>query len=108
MAELLAGLVGLLVGSAALAFAHWWHSPAWRQRVLINFRDLKAPSIEGVIWRRYGRWIVVRDAMLIQGPGLPQPIDGEVVLDGSALLFIQIIDARRPAASPRKDPLRAA
>jgi hypothetical protein len=93
MVQVLCALVAVLaVGFAILAY-EWWGLPRRRHRVIVNFRDEKAPSIAGILWQRRGRWLVLRDCYLLEtAKATPTRIDGEVTLDRGLVLFLQIPD----------------
>lgn len=94
MTEALFALVAVLaIGWAVIAY-EWWGLPRRRHRVILNFRDLHAPSISGILWQRRGRWLVLRNCHLLEhAKQAPTPIDGEVVIDSGTVLFLQAPDS---------------
>lgn len=84
------------IGFAILAY-EFWGLPRRRHRVIVNFVDQRVPSIDGVLWQRRGRWLVLRDCYLLEtAKATPTRVDGEVTLDRAAVLFLQVPgDARR-------------
>jgi len=87
------GVVGVLVGALTLAY-EWWGMPRLRRRVLVTFRDPVAPSLDGILWQRRGRWLVLREVSVIDGTNrTPTRLDGEVTIDRDAVLFLQVSDA---------------
>lgn len=84
----------LLVGWGVLGY-EWWGLPRRRARVIVNFSQPATPAIEGVLWQRRGRWLVLKDCWLLETARAdPTRIDGEVVLDRQSVLFLQV--AERP------------
>jgi len=59
-----------------------------RRRVVVNLTSDKA--VEGVLWARRGRNVVLKDARLHEVGAEPVPMDGEVVIDRERVDFIQI------------------
>lgn len=84
------GVLGLVAGALTLAY-EWWGMPRLRQRVLVTFRDPAAPTLDGILWQRRGRWLVLRDVSAIDGvKRTPTRLDGEVTIDRDAILFLQV------------------
>lgn len=85
----------LLLAVLALAAAAWLAYErvadarlALRSRVLVNL--LSGQAITGVLWRRRGRYLVLRSAELMEpGNTRPTPIDGEAIVDRDQVLFVQ-------------------
>ena len=68
----------------------WWRLPRAR-RCLVHFRDPHAASLQGVLWRQRGPWLVLRQAEQIDGAGrAPLPLDGEVLIHIGEVLFLQL------------------
>lgn len=92
MIELVVIAVALMVLCAAVV----WHGidVVWsrrlmvRRRVLVNLQSGKA--INGVLWTRRGRTLVLRDAELLEAGNAPVPLDGDVVLDRDAVEIVQV------------------
>jgi hypothetical protein len=85
----------LSIGCVILAY-EFWGLPRRRHRVIVNFRELHAPSIEGILWQRRGRWLILRDCVLLESAKeRPTRVDGEVTIDHERVLFLQVPDARR-------------
>lgn len=83
-------VMALGVGFAILAY-EFWGLPRRRHRVLLNFREAHQPAIEGVLWGRRGRWLIMRDCYLIEtAKQSPTRIDGETMIDADRILFLQI------------------
>jgi len=59
-----------------------------RRRVLVNLTGGQA--VEGVLWTRSGRSVVLKDARLHEVGAEPVSMDGEVVIDRDKVDFIQI------------------
>lgn len=85
----------VLVAVLALAAAAWLAYErvanarlALRSRVLVNL--LSGQAVTGVLWRRRGRHLVLRDAELMEpGNSRPTPIDGEAIVDRDQVLLVQ-------------------
>jgi hypothetical protein len=78
------------VGFAILAY-EFWGLPRRRHRVYVNFRDPTAATIDGILWQRRGRWLVLRDCFLLEtAKATPTRIDGEVIIDQSYVSFLQV------------------
>jgi hypothetical protein len=58
-----------------------------RQPVVVNL--LSGSAIEGVVWRRRGRYLVLRNATLLEPGSQAVTMDGEVVLDRDRVDFVQ-------------------
>jgi hypothetical protein len=85
----------MAIGFAILAY-EFWGLPRRRYRVLVNFRDPTAPALDGILWQRRGRWLVMRDCALLEtAKATPTRVDGEVILDRSLVLFLQVPGDRR-------------
>jgi len=65
---------------------------AVRARVLVNLLDGKA--LDGVLWARRGRWLVLRDVTLIEPGTPPVKVDGEILVDRGRVDFIQAVGGR--------------
>lgn len=78
----------LLIGAAAwMVCAIRNDRLALRKRVLVALLDGKA--MNGVLWARRGRLIVLRDVTLIEPGASPVSMDGEVIVDRSRVDFVQ-------------------
>lgn len=64
--------------------------PRLRRRCIVNLRDSE-DSIEGVLWSRRGRWIIVKDARLVRANGDVTPADGEILIDRGQVQFLQVL-----------------
>lgn len=63
-------------------------------RVLINLID--GSAIDGLLIDRRGVLLVLVDATLHSNSAEPMPLDGEVYVERSRVLFIQAAPARQP------------
>lgn len=81
---------GVILLAAIITAAVLWVRNARigvRQRILANLTD--GSAVEGVLWARRGRLLVLRDAVLHERGSQPVPADGEVLLDRDRVLFVQ-------------------
>lgn len=62
--------------------------PVCRQ-VIVNTRTDKA--FRGVLWRKRGGYLVLRNAELLKPKGETVPIDGEVVILADNVDFLQVV-----------------
>lgn len=76
----------LLLIVAGCVFAELTSALRPRRRVMVNLTD--GTALAGVLWRRRGRFLVLRDARLHQAGG-EAPIDGEAIVDRARVLFVQ-------------------
>lgn len=61
---------------------------AVRHRVVVNL--VTGQAVRGVLWRRRGRLLVLRDAELYEpGNTRPTPMDGETLVDRDQVLIVQ-------------------
>lgn len=70
----------------------WW-SP-WcdlvRRKVVVNVDTGQA--FEGILWKRSGPLLILRNTTLHERGAQPQPIDGEVVVERHHVEFIQVLN----------------
>ena len=59
------------------------------RRVIVNLKSDK--SFRGVLWRKRGGYLVLREAELLKGGGETTPVDGEVVIEASNVDFLQVL-----------------
>jgi len=79
----------LLLAGIAAAAVLWARNArtAVRNRILANLTD--GSAVEGVLWQRRGRLLVLRDAVIHERGAQPVSADGEVLLDRDRVLFVQ-------------------
>jgi hypothetical protein len=91
-------LIGLLVALLAVVLvvaavlAGWLtrqNRLAVRRRVMVNLVDGKA--VEGLLWARRGRVLVLKDATLHERGVDPTTVDGEVLVDRHRVDFVQAL-----------------
>jgi len=63
---------------------------ALRKRVLVNLLDGKA--MDGVLYSRRGRLLVLRDVTVLEQGAQPVSVDGEVLVDRNRVDFVQVTD----------------
>jgi len=59
------------------------------QRVIVNTKTDR--TFRGVLWRRRGGYLVLRNAELLKGRGETVPVDGEVVIPAENVDFMQVV-----------------
>lgn len=84
----------VLLAAAALVWLGaeqvWDRRVALRRRVLVNLLD--GSAVDGVLWRRGRRLVVLRDARLLE-PGREQvTLDGEVLVERARVAFVQVLN----------------
>lgn len=69
-----------------------WQRTAGRRRMIVNMKSGR--SFIGILWRRRGRLLVLRDAAIVDAAGDHHSLDGEVVVDVGEVEFVQIPPSR--------------
>lgn len=59
-----------------------------RRQVVVNMLD--GSAFTGVFFRQDGPLLVLKNAQFVQGGSEPAPLDGDVVIERSKVLFIQV------------------
>ena len=59
------------------------------RRVIVNTKT--AQSFRGVLWRKRGSFLVLKDTELLAQNGSRTTVDGEVVIERSNVDFIQVL-----------------
>jgi hypothetical protein len=59
------------------------------QRVIVNTKTDR--TFRGVLWRRRGGYLVLRNAELLKSRGETVPVDGEVVIPAENVDFMQVV-----------------
>lgn len=62
---------------------------ALRRRVLVNFKSGKA--VEGILTRKAGPLLEIRQAQLHEAGRPPVPMDGTVLIERSNVDFMQVV-----------------
>lgn len=65
-----------------------WRRTAVRKRVVVNLAD---KAFTGILWAKRGPLLVLRNAELLEAGRLPQPVDGEVVVERARVEFMQVL-----------------
>ena len=91
MVSVLFALVVVLVLVVAILTYELHGMPRLRRRCIVNLRGDDADSIEGVLWTRRGRWLVLKDARLMHRDDPPVPADGEILIDRDQINFLQVL-----------------
>lgn len=60
-----------------------------RRRVLVNLDTGR--TFSGVLWRKNGEWLVLKDAEMIERGNAPVAVDGEVLIERSRIEFVQAL-----------------
>ncbi|MFJ3794944.1 hypothetical protein ACIPSJ_01510 [Streptomyces sp. NPDC090088] len=55
---------------------------------MVNLAD---KAFSGILWAKRGPLLVLRDAELLEAGRVPQPVDGEVVIERSKVEFTQVL-----------------
>lgn len=59
-----------------------------RKQVIVNQSE---QAFSGILWLQRGQLLILKQAQLLQPGTEPQAMDGEVVIERSTVLFIQIV-----------------
>lgn len=81
------GAIALAAVLVAVAFHVRNSRTAVHARVLVNL--LGGSAFDAVLWARRGRYLVLRDAKLIEPGTKAVPVDGEVLIDRDRVDFVQ-------------------
>jgi hypothetical protein len=65
-----------------------WRRLALRRQVVVNLTD--GSAIAGVLYRKVGSLLVIRDAVVHEPNRTPLPIDGEAIVQLNRVLFTQV------------------
>lgn len=65
-----------------------WRRTAVRKTVVVNLDD---KAFRGVLWAKRGPLLVLRGVELLEAARVPQPVDGEVVIERRRVQFIQVL-----------------
>jgi small nuclear ribonucleoprotein (snRNP)-like protein len=60
------------------------------KNVVVNLKT--GTVFRGVLWRKRGDYLVLRNAEMLRSKNEKIPVDGEVVLDARNVDFIQVVD----------------
>lgn len=83
----------MLFGAGMAGVYFWlsqWHcrTVLYRRKVVVNATNGR--TFAGVVWEDTGRWVVLRNAEMIEPRGERVPVDGEVVIDRDLIEFVQV------------------
>lgn len=90
MTAILTGVCVALVLSVLVLLYELHGMPRLRRRCIVNLRG-ETDTLEGVLWTRRGRWIVLKDVRLLRASGEATPADGEVLIDRDQVNFLQVL-----------------
>lgn len=83
------GMLVIAAGVVVHLFDQVWQRRLMvRRRVLVQLRSGRA--VNGVLWQRRGRSLVLKSAELFEPGSDPTPMDGDVVLDREQVEFVQV------------------
>lgn len=82
------GALALAIAVALVVIRNRNDRLALRRRVVVNKHD--GTALDGVLWARRGRTLVLKNALLLQTGLEPAPIDGEVLVDRDNVDFVQV------------------
>lgn len=66
----------------------WFRPYPQLKPCIVNLKS--GTSFRGVIWRRTGPWVVIKQVHILHGEG-SRPVDGEVLVQMSDIEFVQVI-----------------
>jgi hypothetical protein len=93
MTALLVGLVVTLAVAVLVLLYELHGMPRLRRRCIVSLLGT-TDSIEGVLWTRRGRWLVIKDPHLVrtseQGSKVDKA-DGEILIDRDQVSFVQVL-----------------
>lgn len=83
----LCGLLAVLAVAVGVVAVRWSRT-AVRQRVVVNLGD---EAVEGVLWARRGRLLILRDARALVPGREPTVMDGDVLIDRGRVQWVQAL-----------------
>ena len=69
----------------------FWRPPCLLRSVIVNFKDDPSTAIKAVLWASRGSWLTFKDASLLKPSVPPTPLDGDVIIPRSNILFLQVL-----------------
>lgn len=66
----------------------WQRYPCLRQ-VIVNTKT--GHAFRGVLWRKRGGYLVLRQAAMLRGAGEATPVDGELIIESTNVDFYQVV-----------------
>lgn len=70
-------------------FFNPWSRLAVRRRVVINLVD--GTAMQGILFRKVGDLLVIREAVYLEAGHEPLPIDGEALIDINSVIYTQLV-----------------
>lgn len=70
-------------------FLNPWSRLAVRRRVVVNLEG--GTAMQGILYRKVGELLVLREAVYLEAGHEPLPIDGEALIDINTVLYTQVI-----------------
>jgi hypothetical protein len=69
----------------------FWHPPALRRRVIVNFTHDSTEAFEGILWSyAIGGWLTLKDVSALKASLPPAKIPGDVVIHRSTIAYLQV------------------
>jgi len=73
------------------AWLYWWRPPAYLQRVIVNFTHTESEALEGILYRKRGPWLILRQASALKAGEPPRPmVPDEVHIPQDRIAFLQV------------------
>jgi hypothetical protein len=91
LAAVIAVVLVLALGAASLAIGYRYGTLRSRRQVIVALQEDFV--VRGVLWRRSGAYLTLRDAEVIsqENPGQPLKADGEFVVHRDRVRWVQVI-----------------
>lgn len=66
-----------------------WRRTLLRHRIVVNLSTGRA--LEGLLWAKRGRLIILRDTQMLESGAEAAPVDGEIVIESDRVEFYQVV-----------------
>jgi hypothetical protein len=74
-----------------LRWLFWWRHPSLLRACIVNLKDDPDTAFRGVLWASRGEWLTFKDCSLLKVNQPPTKMDGEIVIERRAVLFLQTL-----------------